>query len=199
VLKNSHLIDDGLALLVGESIVSSGTGRLSPECSHVICPGLRWKWARTLPGSARPMPADCQIVLSCFGAFARVFLCLPLREAERRNGAEQGAPFWKAPRLPLLGRQARLPALHRGDLLRDHRTSAIGPEGFTTPFQAAFALPFIRSCPATKGGPLIGAGRWPRLLGRGCEPRLQAPPSPLRRPNASGGRPQWTGTVCTIC
>ena len=29
----------------------------------------------------------------------------------------------------------------------------------TRVIQAAFALPFIRSCPATKGGPLIGAGR----------------------------------------
>src|ERR1051325_3020331 len=35
----------------------------------------------------------------------------------------------------------------------------IGPEGFTAPFQAALALPFIRSCPATKGGPLNGTGR----------------------------------------
>jgi hypothetical protein len=29
----------------------------------------------------------------------------------------------------------------------------------TRVIQAAFALPFIRPCPATKGGPLIGAGR----------------------------------------
>jgi len=42
------------------------------------------------------------------------------------------------------------------------------------------ALPFIRQVPAIQGGPLIGGGRWPRLLGRGCEPRLQAPPSRLR-------------------
>jgi hypothetical protein len=97
-------------------------------------------------------------VLSCFRAFARVFLCLlegggaPERRRTRGTFLEGAPPA-------ACERQARLPALHRGDLLRDHRTYAIGPEGFTAPFQAAFALPFIRSCPATKGGPLIGAGR----------------------------------------
>jgi len=38
------------------------------------------------------------------------------------------------------------------------------------------ALPFIQARPAIEGSPLIGCGRWPRLLGRGYEPRLQAPP-----------------------
>jgi hypothetical protein len=63
--------------------------------------------------------ADRQISLSvCPGQ--RRFFMPPLREAERRNGAGNNwGTFAKAPR-PSFAGQARLPALHRGVLIRRH-------------------------------------------------------------------------------
>jgi hypothetical protein len=90
-----------------------------------------------------------QPVLSYFfRAFARSFLLPPPREAERRLAQTKGHRLAKAPRRPL-ARQARLPALHRGDFSRDHRASS--PDRRTTSSRypgSACALPFIQASPS---------------------------------------------------
>jgi hypothetical protein len=76
------------------------------------------------------------------------FFCLPPREAERRSAQTKGHHLAKAPRLPL-ARQARLPALHRGDFSRGHRASS--PDRRTISSRdpgSACALPFIRASPS---------------------------------------------------
>src|SRR6185369_2413937 len=105
----------------------------------------------------------------------------------RREGAERRKALWSssAP----CGAARRVtgtrtpPALHRGDfgsatVLR-RRTG--GP--YPHVIQAALASCLSsKRVPAIQGGPLIGGGRYPGLLGRGCEPRLQAPhPAPPNR------------------
>jgi hypothetical protein len=68
--------------------------------------------------------------------------------AERRNGAGNVGHLNEGAHLPRY-RQARLPALHRGDFCRDHRTSASDRRAFHhTRVQAALALPFIRCRPS---------------------------------------------------
>ena len=113
----------------------------------------------------------------------------------------RGAERRSAPRLrwaPFRGVPACLYGTHAfrrstgGDLSRYPR-SRFDRTVRDKPFpKAALPWPFTRSRPATEGGPLIGDGRWHRTLGRGNEPRLQAPhPAPsaerLRKtPSVSG-------------
>ena len=159
-----ELREHGIVLLVGESMpvtdfgFDPGPEGFRLERCHVVMARLR------LNGRALPAPRGrcLRIVSPCCplsGLSPGFFLCLP-REAERRKRRRtMGHPLSKAPRRPL-ARQARLPALHRGDLLRDHRTSSPDRRAQATHvIQAAFAPPFIRRVPATQGGPLIGGGR----------------------------------------
>jgi hypothetical protein len=136
---------------------------------HVIPPTL----PRTIPS---PPSGVFHRPLSWCGAGRRLPFPSPSHEgAERRNGAGNVGHLNEGAHLPRY-RQARPPALHRSDFCRGHRTSSSGPEGLPlTLSRQQSALPFIRSRPAIEGSPLIGCGRWPRLLGRGYEPRLQAP------------------------
>src|ERR1043165_1234239 len=126
-----------------------------------------------------------QPVLSSCPGFRPELPLPPPREAERRIGAKhRGTFFEKAPRLPPSGRQAAhsrrstAAVFHAIPVLR-RRTG--GP--YPHVIQAALA-PCLSSkrVPAIQGSPLIGGGRYPSLLGRDCEPRLQAPhPAPPNR------------------
>ena len=93
------------------------------------------------------------------------------RSAERRYLLSL-APCGAACRVT---RHARLPALHCGDFSPRNRTSGSGPEGGPSRYPGAFA-PFIRSRPATEGGPRSRADGDPRRPGAGiANPRPQAP------------------------
>ena len=124
----------------------------------------------------------------------------PLREAERRSGAKQWAPSCEGAPPAACGRQARLPALHRGDFLHGHRTSSSDGGIFTTHLiQAAFALPFIRSCPSH----LRRAPHRSRTVTAPPGTGLRAPPAgaaipapPTRRHRKT---PSVNGNGCTIC
>src|SRR4051812_3676651 len=102
--------------------------------------------------------------------------------AERRLAhVSVGTPCERVPRAFAIGPLAFRRSTG-GDLSRYPRSSldrTVRDEPFP---KAALPWPFTRSRPATEGGPLIGDGRWHRTLGRGNEPRLQAPhPAPPNR------------------
>ena len=77
--------------------------------------------------SPRDGCADCQITLSLLRAFARSSVASPEGGGAPERRRSHWAPHEGA-RLPC-DRQARLPALHRGDFSRGHRASSSGPEG----------------------------------------------------------------------
>src|ERR1044071_5203777 len=80
--------------------------------------------------------------------------------AERRVGAS--VTVWHLMEVPraVVTRHARLPALHRGDFLRSHRTSFIGPDALDVPLSRQhWRCPSSDVVLATEGGPLNGAGR----------------------------------------
>jgi hypothetical protein len=92
--------------------------------------------------------ADCQTTLSLLPALAGSLLP-PLREAERRIGASllQGTSCEGA-RLPC-DRQARLPALHRGDFGHRHRASSPDRRTISSRYPgSACALLFIQASPS---------------------------------------------------
>ena len=148
---------------------------------------LRLRWAH-VSSSARTR-ADHQIFLSLPpGTLARVFLASRGRRSAGTAQVSMGTSCEGA-RLPS-DRQARLPALHRGDFGHDHRTFFIGPDALGVPLSRQHLR-----CPSSdvvqplKAGPSSGPdgdrASWDEGANLACRRRLPAPP-----PNASGRRPQ---------
>src|SRR5919106_6218012 len=97
----------------------------------------------------------------CLAGAGSAVTFLPLTHVRERSAERRLVSPWHQA-VPRAGRPARTPP---GAPPRRFWAQSpyffVGPEGFSplNVIQAALALPFIRRCPATQGGPLIGGGR----------------------------------------
>jgi hypothetical protein len=174
----------GLVLLVGESIAALGfAGGLLPgpfrsEFSHSSAPS-RWN-GRALPASARHMPADRQPVLSCAGLPPGPSCSSPEGGGAPERRRSQLGTFAKAPACRATGTRAfrRSTAAILGPitvLLR--RTGGNYRSRYPGSIGAALhptCPSHLRRLPHRERTVTAPPGTWLR------NPRLQAPPSPLR-------------------
>ena len=164
------------------------SARAGPDLLIQLSNSPRSRASRWLPYRRAPSPP---LSVARGPAPSLPFSLTCVRGAERRKALRSSSGTFLRCRAPCY-RHAHLPALHCGDFLPDHRVffHRTGDLHLTLSRQHWRCLS-SDVVQATEGGPLIGGGRRPCLLGRGYEPRLQAPhPAPplsvpSRRPHVS--------------